>query len=38
VELGSHTLFVGEIVDANFEADEDTPVLSMHDTRMNYGG
>jgi flavin reductase (DIM6/NTAB) family NADH-FMN oxidoreductase RutF len=38
VELGSHTLFVGEIVDASFEADEDTPVLSMHDTRMNYGG
>ena len=38
VELGSHTLFIGEIVDAGFRADEDTTVLSMHDTRMNYGG
>jgi flavin reductase (DIM6/NTAB) family NADH-FMN oxidoreductase RutF len=38
VELGSHTLFVGEIVDAGLRADEDTPVLSTHDTRMNYGG
>jgi flavin reductase (DIM6/NTAB) family NADH-FMN oxidoreductase RutF len=38
VELGSHTLFIGEIVDAGFRADEETAVLSMHDTRMNYGG
>jgi flavin reductase (DIM6/NTAB) family NADH-FMN oxidoreductase RutF len=38
VETGSHTLFVGEVVDASFEAAEDTPVLAMHDTRMNYGG
>jgi flavin reductase (DIM6/NTAB) family NADH-FMN oxidoreductase RutF len=36
--LGDHTLFVGEVVDAAFQADEDTPVLAMHDTRMNYGG
>jgi flavin reductase (DIM6/NTAB) family NADH-FMN oxidoreductase RutF len=38
VELGGHTLFLGEIVDCAFQLDEDTPVLSTHDTRMNYGG
>ena len=38
VELGGHTLFLGEIVDCGFQLDEDTPVLGMHDTRMNYGG
>jgi flavin reductase (DIM6/NTAB) family NADH-FMN oxidoreductase RutF len=38
VELGGHTLFLGEIVDCGFQLDEDTPVLAMHDTRMNYGG
>jgi flavin reductase (DIM6/NTAB) family NADH-FMN oxidoreductase RutF len=35
---GSHTLFVGEIVDAGFLRPEDTPILRMEDTRMNYGG
>ena len=38
VDLGSHTLFVGEVVDAGFLKDEATPVLRMEDTRMNYGG
>ena len=38
VELGGHTLFVGEVVDAAFQKPEDTPVLRMEDTRMNYGG
>jgi len=38
VELGGHSLFVGEVVEAGFQADEETPVLSMGDTRMNYGG
>ncbi len=38
VELGGHTLFVGEVVDVGFQADEETAVLSMGDTRMNYGG
>jgi flavin reductase (DIM6/NTAB) family NADH-FMN oxidoreductase RutF len=38
VELGGHSLFVGEVIDAGFQADEETPVLSMGDTRMNYGG
>ncbi len=36
--LGGHTLFVGEIVDCAFQKAEDTPVLRMEDTRMNYGG
>ena len=38
LECGSHTLFLGEIVDAGFLTDETTPVLRMEDTRMNYGG
>jgi flavin reductase (DIM6/NTAB) family NADH-FMN oxidoreductase RutF len=38
VELGGHSLFIGEIVDCGFQLDEDTPVLRMEDTRMNYGG
>lgn len=38
VELGSHSLFVGEVIDAGFHAEEETPVLRMEDTRMNYGG
>ena len=38
VDLGDHTLFVGEIVDAGFLKPEETPVLRMEDTRMNYGG
>ena len=38
LELGNHTLFVGEVVDAGFQKSEDTPVLRMEDTRMNYGG
>jgi flavin reductase (DIM6/NTAB) family NADH-FMN oxidoreductase RutF len=37
-EAGGHTLFVGEVVDAGFQKPEDTPVLRMEDTRMNYGG
>ena len=38
VDVGSHTLFVGEVVDAGFQKEEETPVLRMEDTRMNYGG
>ena len=38
VEVGNHTFFIGEVVDCGFQADEDTPVLRMEDTRMNYGG
>ena len=38
VEVGGHTLFVGEVVDAGFQKPEDTPVLRMEDTRMSYGG
>jgi flavin reductase (DIM6/NTAB) family NADH-FMN oxidoreductase RutF len=38
VPTGNHTFFIGEIVDAAFLKDEDTPVLRMEDTRMNYGG
>lgn len=38
VDLGDHTLFIGEIVDAGFQKGEETPVLRMEDTRMVYGG
>ena len=38
VDVGGHTLFIGEIVAAGFQKDEATPVLRMEDTRMNYGG
>ncbi len=39
--LGSHTLFVGEVVDAAFgptETKDDRKVLRVEDTRMSYGG
>ncbi len=38
VEVGNHTLFLGEVVNAAFLHDEETPILRMEDTRMNYGG
>ena len=38
-ELGSHTLFVGEVVDVGGPPGDDAaPVLRMEDTRMSYGG
>ncbi|MSO38188.1 MAG: flavin reductase [Acidimicrobiia bacterium] len=37
LDLGSHTLFVGEVVDADI-ADPDARIASMSDTRMKYGG
>ncbi|MDH3705933.1 MAG: flavin reductase family protein [Acidimicrobiia bacterium] len=36
--FGHHTFFVGEVMDCAFQTDEDTEVLRMEDTRMNYGG
>ncbi len=36
--LGSHTLFVGEIVHCGQDQPEASPILRMEDTRMNYGG
>jgi flavin reductase (DIM6/NTAB) family NADH-FMN oxidoreductase RutF len=38
VAVGNHALFLGEVVNAAFLKDEETPVLRMEDTRMNYGG
>jgi flavin reductase (DIM6/NTAB) family NADH-FMN oxidoreductase RutF len=37
LDLGSHTLFVGEVVDAAINDDEARPA-AMSDTRMKYGG
>ncbi|MDX1384795.1 MAG: flavin reductase family protein [Thermoanaerobaculia bacterium] len=37
--LGTHDLFIGEVVDAGFrEGVEDPEVARMEDTRMKYGG
>lgn len=36
-DLGSHTLFVGEVVGAGINDDETRPA-AMSDTRMKYGG
>ena len=38
MEVGNHTFFAGEVLEAGFLKDEDTEVLRMEDTRMNYGG
>lgn len=39
LDCGSHTVFVGEVVNAGFaEGGEEAPVLRMEDTRMSYGG
>jgi len=38
VEVGDATFFIGEILACGFQLAEDTPVLRMEDTRMNYGG
>ncbi|MGD2101752.1 MAG: flavin reductase family protein [Acidimicrobiia bacterium] len=37
MDLGTHTLFVGEIVDAGINDDEQR-AAAMSDTRMKYGG
>jgi flavin reductase (DIM6/NTAB) family NADH-FMN oxidoreductase RutF len=37
LDLGTHTLFVGEVVDAAIPS-PDVRVASMSDTRMKYGG
>jgi len=37
LDLGSHTLFVGELVDASITDDDKRPA-TMQDTRMKYGG
>jgi len=38
LELGSHELFVGEVVAVGGPEGEVTEVLRMEDTRMSYGG
>jgi flavin reductase (DIM6/NTAB) family NADH-FMN oxidoreductase RutF len=39
IELGSHTLFVGEVVNAHLREDAtNAQILRVEDTRMNYGG
>jgi flavin reductase (DIM6/NTAB) family NADH-FMN oxidoreductase RutF len=38
VDYGTHTFFVGEIVDAGFDPEYEGSVAAMSDTRMKYGG
>jgi flavin reductase (DIM6/NTAB) family NADH-FMN oxidoreductase RutF len=37
LDLGTHTLFIGEVVDAGINNDEARPA-TIQDTRMKYGG
>jgi flavin reductase (DIM6/NTAB) family NADH-FMN oxidoreductase RutF len=37
IDLGTHTLFIGEVVDAGVR-DEETRAAAISDTRMKYGG
>jgi flavin reductase (DIM6/NTAB) family NADH-FMN oxidoreductase RutF len=37
IDLGTHTLFVGEVIDAGI-ADDEARAAAMSDTRMKYGG
>jgi flavin reductase (DIM6/NTAB) family NADH-FMN oxidoreductase RutF len=37
IDLGTHTLFLGEVVDAGV-TDDDTRAAAISDTRMKYGG
>lgn len=37
LDLGTHTLFIGEVVDAGIN-DDDKRAAAMSDTRMKYGG
>ena len=37
LDLGTHTLFIGEVLDAGLQRD-DARAASMSDTRMKYGG
>jgi flavin reductase (DIM6/NTAB) family NADH-FMN oxidoreductase RutF len=36
-DVGTHTLFIGEVVDAGLN-DDDVRAAAMSDTRMKYGG
>jgi flavin reductase (DIM6/NTAB) family NADH-FMN oxidoreductase RutF len=39
VPLGTHTLFIGEVVDCGFQGDgEEREAAQVQDTRMKYGG
>jgi flavin reductase (DIM6/NTAB) family NADH-FMN oxidoreductase RutF len=39
IDVGTHDLFLGEVVDAGFrEGGRDAPIARMEDTRMKYGG
>jgi len=37
MSVGDHTLFIGEVVDCS-APDEQSPLLRIEDTRLNYGG
>lgn len=38
IDCGTHTLFLGEVIDAAFVAGDDVEIARMEDTRMKYGG
>ena len=38
IDCGTHTLFLGEVIDAAFATDDEVEIARMEDTRMKYGG
>jgi flavin reductase (DIM6/NTAB) family NADH-FMN oxidoreductase RutF len=38
IDVGTHTLFVGQVVDVGKDAGHEGRAASMADTRMKYGG
>lgn len=38
LDCGSHTVFIGEVVDVGDPPGAESDILRMEDTRMNYGG
>lgn len=38
IDCGTHTLFLGEVVDAGFATEDEVEIARMEDTRMKYGG
>jgi len=38
IDVGTHSVFLGEVVDVGFQGEADPDVARMEDTRMKYGG
>ena len=38
IDVGTHTVFLGEVADVGFQGEDDPLVARIEDTRMKYGG